>query len=77
MTTDTWTADYTKGSYLGMTVHWVNVKDKVWELQAEVVAFQGISGNHLGNNLGRYFIALAECVGIVNKDKSKVCNQFT
>ena len=77
MTTDMWTADYMKGSYLGMTVHWVNIKDKVWELRAEVMVFWGILGNHLGDNLGCYFVALAERMGIVNKDKSKVCNQFT
>ena len=67
MMTDILTAEYMKGLYLGMTVHWINVKDNVWKLQAEVMAFQGISGNHSGNNLGHYLIVLAECMGIVNK----------
>ena len=42
---DGWTADNTKGSFLGMTAHWIEVKDEKWELHSEVVGFQPVSGS--------------------------------
>ena len=73
MTSDGWTADNTKGSFLGMTAHWIEVKDKTWKLHSEVVGFQLVSGEHSGENLGRYFVGLCDCVGIMSLNKSKVC----
>jgi hypothetical protein len=71
-TADGWTADNTKGSFLGMTAHWIEVKDKKWNMRSEVVGFQPVSGDHSGWNLGRYFVGLCDRVGIFNKDGSKV-----
>lgn len=62
-TSDGWTADNTKGSFLGMTAHWIEVKDGKWTLRSEVIGFQPISGEHSGRNLGRYFVSLCDRVG--------------
>ena len=72
MTSDGWTADNTKGAFLGMMAHWIDVKDGEWKLRAEVVGFKPISGEHSGENLGRYFIGLCDHVGILNKESLKV-----
>lgn len=71
-TADGWTADNTKASFLGMTAHWIEVKDRMWKLRSEVVGFQGVSGEHSGWNLGRYFMGLCDRVGICSKEGSKV-----
>ncbi|KAF5378846.1 hypothetical protein D9615_006888 [Tricholomella constricta] len=72
ITVDTWTAVNTKGSYLGMTAHWIEVKEKRWKLRSAVVGFQPISGDHSGQNLGRYMVGLTDRVGITNKERSKL-----
>lgn len=59
-------------SFLGMTAHWIDVKEGKWALRSEVVAFQGVSGGHDGNNLGQYFMGLCDCVGITSQKGSKV-----
>jgi hypothetical protein len=71
-TANGWTTDNTKGSFLGMTAHWIDVKDGSWKLRAEVVGFQPITGEHSGRNLGRYFVGLCDHMGIMNKQGSKV-----
>ena len=71
-TSDGWTADNTKEVFLGMTAHWIDVKQGVWKLRSEVVGFQPISGEHSGVNLGKYFVGLCDRVGIMNKESSKV-----
>jgi len=71
-TSDGWTADNTKGSFLGMTAHWIEVKDTKWKLCSEVIGFQLISGEHSGGNLGRYFVGLCDRMGIMSKNESKV-----
>jgi hypothetical protein len=59
-----------------VTAHWIEVKDDKWKLRAEVIAFKGLSGEHSGENLGRYFVGICERVGIIDtsgsKNKSKV-----
>ena len=55
-----------------MTAHWMEVKDEKWRLRSEVIAFQPISGEHSGDNLGRYIVGLCERVGIMSKTESKV-----
>jgi hypothetical protein len=55
-----------------MTAHWIEVKDGNWKLRSEVVAFKGLSGEHSGGNLGRYFVGLCERVGIITQNQSKV-----
>ena len=72
LTADGWTADNTKASFLGMTVHWIDVKDGKWSLHSEVVGFKGVLGEHSSANLGRYFIGLCDRVGICDKESSKV-----
>jgi hypothetical protein len=72
ITADGWTADNTKGSFLGMTAHWIEVKGAKWRLRSEVIRFQAISGDHGGVNIGRYFVGLCDRVGITSSDKSKV-----
>ena len=75
-TADGWTADNTKGSFLGVTAHWIEVKGGKWKLRSEVVGFQAISGDHGGLNIGRYFVGLCDRVGITSHDKSKVLQQL-
>jgi hypothetical protein len=55
-----------------MTAHWIEVKDEKWELCSEVIAFQPVSGEHSGDNLGRYFVGLCDRVGIMSKTESKI-----
>jgi hypothetical protein len=71
-TADGWTADTTKASFLGMTAHWIEVKEGKWKLRSEVIGFKPVSGDHSGWNLGRYIMGLCDRVGICNQDGSKV-----
>jgi hypothetical protein len=73
ITADGWSADTTKMGFMGMTAHWIEVKDKKWKLRAEVIGFKGVSGTHSGENLGRYAVGLLGRVGIMDKRQSKVC----
>ncbi|KAG9311867.1 hypothetical protein JVU11DRAFT_8120 [Chiua virens] len=41
-------------------------------LKSQVIAFQGISGQHTGDNLGKYFVGLCEQAGIVMPASSKL-----
>jgi hypothetical protein len=71
---DGWSVDTTRSSFLRVTGNWMEVVDNKWKLQAEVIGFHGVSGEHSGVNLGRYFMQVCEQVGIVNVKKSKVCS---
>jgi hypothetical protein len=73
-TADGWSADTTKAAFLGMTAHWIDVKDAKWKMRSEVVGFKAVSGDHGGDNLGRYFMGLCDRVGICNQAESKVMN---
>ena len=57
---------------MGMTAHWIEVKDGQWKLRSEVTGFKGLLGEHSGGNLGRYFVGLCEHVGIITEKGSKV-----
>jgi len=59
--------------FQGMTAHWIEVKDGKWKLRAEVIGFKAISGEHSGENLGRYAVGLFDRVGIMDKNESKAC----
>lgn len=72
MTMDGWSVDTTKASFLGVTGHWISVVGGRWSLRSEVIAFRGISGEHSGENLGKYFVGACERVGIVTSKGSKV-----
>jgi len=74
ITADAWSADTTKMGFLGMTAHWIEVKDKKWKLRAEVVGFKALSGVHSGENLGRYAVGLLDRVGIMGENQSKACH---
>lgn len=74
ITADGWSADTTKMSFLGMTAHFIEVKDGTWKLRAEVIGFKAISGAHTGENLGRYAVGLLDRVGIMSKNSSKACS---
>ena len=52
-----------------MTAHWIDVKDGEWKLRSEVIGFRGLSGNHGGDNLGKYLVGLYERVGIMTKSR--------
>ena len=77
ITSDTWTVDTTKAAFLGMTAHWIEIREGRWSVQVEVVGFQSISGNHSGENLGRYVVGVFDRVGIMHKDQSKVHKQIS
>jgi hypothetical protein len=72
ITTDVWSADTTKMGFMGMTAHWIEVKEKRWKIRAEVIGFKALSGNHSGENLGKYVVGLLDRVGVMDKDRSKV-----
>lgn len=73
---DLWSVDQTKAAFLGITAHWIDSGKEScssnWTLHTEVIAFRGISGMHTGENIGRYFVSLAERVGIITQSSSKV-----
>jgi len=75
ITSDTWTVDTTKAAFLGVTAHWIEIREGRWMVRAEVVGFQSISGDHSGENLGRYIVGIFDRVGIMRKDQSKVHEQ--
>jgi len=77
ITTDIWSADTTKMGFMGMTAHWIEVKGKKWKMRAEVIGFKALSGNHGGENLGRYAVGLLDHVGVMDKNHSKVMQSLT
>ena len=52
MTADVWTAESMKVGFLGVMVHWIGVKDKIWTLKSAVIGLRAISGTHAGDNMG-------------------------
>jgi len=58
--------------FLGMTAHWIEVKEKIWNMRAEVIGFKALSGTHSGENLGCYTVGLLDRVGIMSQKQSKV-----
>ena len=54
-----------------MTVHWIEVVEGKWRLRAAMIGFKALSGAHSGENLGRYSVKLLDCVGIMDKTRSK------
>ena len=71
-TADGWTVNTTKVAFLGVTAHWIEIKGGRWKMRAEVIGFRSISGDHSGENLGRYFVGVCDRIGIMGKDQSKV-----
>ncbi len=71
-TADGWSVSTTKATFLGVTAHWIDVRDGKWKLCSEVVGFRSISGDHSGVNLARYFMGLCDRIGITNAQRLKV-----
>ena len=71
ITEDAWSADMTKASFEGMSVHWIEVKDRKWKMRATVIGFKELSGTHSRENLGRYTVRLLDCVRIMSQNRSK------
>jgi hypothetical protein len=71
-TIDGWSVPTTKRSFLGITGHWIDVTEQQWALKSEVLAFRAVSGQHSGENLGRYFFRLCERAGIFTSTSNKV-----
>lgn len=59
-----------------MTGHWIEVKDGSWKLRSTVIGFKGISGDHSGYNLARYFVLICKRAGIMSGKSSKVCDHI-
>jgi hypothetical protein len=59
--------------FLGVTAHWIEVKEGKWKMRAGVIGFKALSGAHSGDNLGRYMVGILDRVGIMDKKSSKVC----
>ena len=59
--------------FVGMTAHWIEVKENKWKMRVAVIGFKALSGNHSRENLGRYAVGLLDCVGIMDKKSSKAC----
>jgi hypothetical protein len=77
ITADSWSADTTKMSFLGMMAHYIEVKDGRWKLKADVIGFKSLSGAHGGENLGRYAVGILDRVGIMDKKGSKACAVYS
>jgi hypothetical protein len=58
--------------FMGVTAHWIEVKEGKWKLRASVIGFKALSGAHDGENLGRYLVGVLDCVGILSQKESKV-----
>ncbi|KAG6904718.1 hypothetical protein DXG01_007641 [Tephrocybe rancida] len=71
VTSDGWSEDKTRAVYLGTTATWIQVKEGKWRLRSEVIGFQGVSGNHTGENLGQYLVGCLDHVGIMGPDHTK------
>jgi hypothetical protein len=57
--------------FLGMTAHWIEVKEGKWKMRAAVIGFKALSGAHSGENLGRYVVGLLDRVGILDNKGTK------
>ena len=64
---DMWSADTTKAAFLGVTAHWIEVKNGMWKMRSEVIGFQSVSGDHGSKNLGRYFVGVCDRIGLTPK----------
>jgi len=57
---------------MGITAHWIQCKSpKSWSLCHAVVTFKGIVGEHTGENLACYFVALCKRAGILDSGNPK------
>ena len=66
-----------KMGFLGMTAHWIEVKEEIWTMRAEVIGFKVLSGTHSRENLGRYMVGLFDHVGIMSEKELKASYYIT
>jgi len=60
----------TSSGFIGVTMHWINVSDEgKWALKSAVIGMKGITGDHSGKNLGRFVVAVCNCIGLIGKQK--------
>jgi hypothetical protein len=71
-----WSADTTKAAFLGVTAHWIEVKNEKWEMRSEVIGFRSVSGDHGGENLGRYFVGVCDRIGMTSKVNQTLSNCY-
>lgn len=72
-TTDLWSVNQTKASFMGITAHWIQRKSpKTWSLCHAVIAFKCVVGSHNGENLAHYFVTLCKRAGILDSGNPKV-----
>lgn len=76
-TSDGWTAEAMKKGFLGVTAHWIEVKEGVWTLRSELVGYKPVVGDHSGENLSRYFIGVCDRVGIWTPEQSKASRSLS
>lgn len=62
-----WSVDTTKAAFLGVTAHWIEVKKESWVMRSEVIGLRAVSGDHGGENLGRYFVGVCDRIGLTPK----------
>ena len=66
-TADMWSVDTTKAAFLGVTAHWIEVNKESWVMRSEVIGLRSVSGDHGGENLGRYFVGVCDRIGLTSK----------
>ena len=71
MTGNCWTAPNTQTAFLGVTAHWINVKEGKWALCSEVIGVKSILGGHNGDNLAGYFMGCATKSEYVGKMRQR------
>ena len=62
-----WSMDTTKAAFLGVTAHWIEVNKESWVMCSEVIGLRSVSGDHGGENLGRYFVCVCDRIGLTSK----------
>lgn len=76
ITLDAWSRNKSDGSFLGGTMHYINVDGLTWRLASKVFCFYPITGRHDGENLGQYLLGLLDRVGITSPTHNKVHTFF-
>lgn len=74
---DMWSVEQTKVSFMGITAHWIHADSTAWDLRSKVVGFRAVSGQHTGENLAHYFVALCKHAGIIPKTNSSQVGPFS
>ncbi|KAL4079925.1 hypothetical protein V8B97DRAFT_2020675 [Scleroderma yunnanense] len=73
-TSDLW-LDKNYQPFIVITAHWILKGDAVGSLKlnAKLIAFHHISGNHTGTNLASTILCLLNCAGVTEKGRTIPC----